>query len=236
MPKRTVDLIIDSATTFYNELKQDPNGRYRSWEYCYKVFHDARKSKDVDADYLSLQLAFYLASWGMYRGSSFLLQKDYKIHIPVVEELLKDKYDPLFGIQCVELRKESNQVLLNEISKWMETYYESVRKTVKETDVKNKVSSTLITKVLMGTFGCVPAYDRYFIDGVKDQKVSTGNYNLSSLLKLVDFYEENYSELEQARSKMEVCGLPYPQMKVLDMGFWQIGFDKDLNKGLSKAH
>ena len=126
--------------------------------------------------------------------------------------------------------------MLNEISKWMETYYESVRKTVKETDVKNKVSSTLITKVLMGTFGCVPAYDRYFIDGVKDQKVSTGNYNLSSLLKLVDFYEENYSELEQARFKMEVCGLPYPQMKVLDMGFWQIGFDKDLNKGLSKAH
>ena len=236
MSKRTVDLIIDSATNFYNELKQDSNGRYRSWEYCYKVFHDTRKAKDVDADYLSLQLAFYLASWGMYRGSSFLLQKDYKIHIPVVKELLKDKYDSLFGIQCVELRKEANQLLLSEISKWMETYYESVRKTVKETDVKNKVSSTLITKVLMGTFGCVPAYDRYFIDGVKDQKVSTGNYNLSSLLKLVDFYEENYSELEQARSKMEVCGLPYPQMKVLDMGFWQIGFDKDLNKGLSKAH
>lgn len=236
MAENTVNLIIRSATSFYNELKEDPNGRYRSWEYCYKVFHDARKSKDVDADYLSLQLAFYLASWGMYRGSSFLLQKDYKIHIPVVEELLKDKYDPLFGIQCVELRKEFNQVLLNEISKWMETYYESVRKTVKETYVKNKVSSTLITKVLMGTFGCVPAYDRYFIDGVKDQKVTTGNYNLSSLLKLVDFYEENYSELEQVRSKMEVCGLPYPQMKVLDMGFWQIGFDKDLNKGLSKAH
>ena len=51
MSKRTVDLIIDSATNFYNELKQDSNGRYRSWEYCYKVFHDARKAKDVDADW-----------------------------------------------------------------------------------------------------------------------------------------------------------------------------------------
>ena len=28
----------------------------------------------------------------MYRGSSFLLQKDYKVHIPVVEELLQTKY------------------------------------------------------------------------------------------------------------------------------------------------
>ena len=63
MAENTVNLIIRSATSFYNELKEDPNGRYRSWEYCYKVFHDARKAKDVDADYLSLQLAFYLASW-----------------------------------------------------------------------------------------------------------------------------------------------------------------------------
>lgn len=47
---------------------------------------------------------------------------------------------------------------------------------------------------------------------------------------------ETYSELEQAPSIMEVCGLPYSQMKELDMGFWQIDFDKDLNKDLSKAH
>ncbi len=55
MAENTVNLIIRSASSFYNELKEDPNGRYRSWEYCYKVFHDARKAKDVDADYLSLQ-------------------------------------------------------------------------------------------------------------------------------------------------------------------------------------
>ena len=39
----------------------------------------------------------------------------------------------------------------------------------------------------------------------------------------------------KGESMMEVCGLPYPQIKVLDMGFWQIDFDKDLNKGLSKV-
>ncbi len=89
--KDKVDLIIKSATFFYNQLKVDPNGRFRSWEHCYKCFYDARNESNIDYDYLSLQLAFYLASWGMYRGSSFLLQKDYKLHIPVVEELLKEK-------------------------------------------------------------------------------------------------------------------------------------------------
>ena len=49
-------------------------------------------------DYLSLHLAFYLASWGMYRGSSFLLQKDYKVLVPIVEEVLKPEYDCLFGV------------------------------------------------------------------------------------------------------------------------------------------
>lgn len=230
MAKRTASLVIKSATSFYNELKQNSHGRYRSWEYCYKAFHDARKMKNVDEDYLSLQLAFYLASWGMYRGSSFLLQKDYKIHIPVVEELLKSEYDSLLGIQCKALKKESNQELLTNLSKWMEIYYESIRTTVKEADVKHKVSSTLITKILMGTLGCVPAYDRYFIEGIKSQKVSTGVYNINSLLKLADFYEENDLELELVRNKMEVCGLPYPQMKVLDMGFWQIGYDDDTKK------
>ena len=96
----TVDLIIKSSTDFYNGLKADENGRYRSWEHCYSHFMKARGKKNVDYGYLSLQLAFYLASWGMYRGSSFLLQKDYKVHVPVVKELLSKKYDALAGIEC----------------------------------------------------------------------------------------------------------------------------------------
>ena len=232
----TVDFIIKSSTEFYNALKTDENGRYRSWEYCYSHFIKARGSKDVDYDYLSLQLAFYLASWGMYRGSSFLLQKDYKIHIPVVKELLSDKYDTLAGIECSDLRNESNQKLLQDINSFLEQYYDKIRREVKEQDLKNKLSFTLITKILMGTLGCVPAYDRYFIAGIKNKKVATGNYNIKSIMQLVDFYEKNADQLEYAREKMEIEGLLYPQMKMIDMGFWQIGFDLDKNKGIQNAH
>ena len=232
----TVDLIIGSATTFYDKLREDKNGRYRSWEHCYKCFHDARNNPSPDFDYLSLHLAFYLASWGMYRGSSFILQKDYKIHIPVVKELLKSKYDFLFGLACADLRKKEVQNKLLELNTFLTEYYGQVRESVKETKVKNGLSITLTTKILMGTLGCVPAYDRYFINGIKDQKVSTGNYNLRSLLKLVDFYEKNYERLEEARNKLKVYDLQYPQMKLLDMGFWQIGFENDADKGLKDAH
>lgn len=223
----SVDLIIKSSTEFYNDLKIDENGRYRSWEHCYSHFIKARGSKEIDYDYLSLQLAFYLASWGMYRGSSFLLQKDYKVHIPVVKELLSKEYDALAGIECIEFRKESNQQLLREINSFLGQYYDKIRREVKGQELKNQLSFTLITKILMGTLGCVPAYDRYFIAGIKKQKVTTGNYNLKSIMKLVDFYEKNSVRLEPVREKIEVAGMPYPQMKMLDMGFWQIGFELD---------
>lgn len=223
----TVDLILESSVKFYDTLKKDENGRYRSWEHCYSNFINARDNKNAELDYLSLQLAFYLASWGMYRGSSFLLQKDYKIHIPVVKELLKEEYDPLAGIDCVELKREENQRLLENINAFLDEYYSNIRDEVKNIKVRNQLSSTLITKILMGTLGCVPAYDRYFISGIKKQKVASGNYNMKSIVQLVDFYESNIVELENIRKDMKVNGMAYPQMKILDMAFWQIGLDSD---------
>ena len=232
----TVDLIIKSSTEFYNDLKVDENGRYRSWEHCYSHFIKARESKEIDYDYLSLQLAFYLASWGMYRGSSFLLQKDYRVHVTVVKELLNKKYDALAGIECAAFKEESNQKLLQDINSFLEQYYDKIRHEVKEQELKNQLSFTLITKILMGTLGCVPAYDRYFISGIKNQKVATGNYNIKSIMQLVNFYEKNADRLEPIREKMEVEGMPYPQMKMIDMGFWQVGFDLDTSKGIKTAH
>lgn len=226
----TVDLVIKSAITFYNELKADEHGRYRSWEYCYKCFHDARNNPTPDYDYLSLQLAFYLASWGMYRGSSFLLQKDYKIHIPLIKELLKPQYNNLFGMECKALREKKIQNQLEELNTFIREYYEKIRMNVKGTEIKNQLSFTLITKILMGTLGCVPAYDRYFVLGVKNRKVATGNYNISSLLKLADFYEENFLKLEEARKYLMAGDLQYPQMKLLDMGFWQIAYENDMHR------
>ena len=232
----TVDLIIKSSTEFYNDLKVDENGRYRSWEHCYSYFIKARGSQEIDYDYLSLQLAFYLASWGMYRGSSFLLQKDYKVHIPVVKELLNEKYDVLAGIDCTGFKDDSNQKLLQDINSFLEQYYDKIRHKVKGQELKNQLSFTLITKILMGTLGCVPAYDRYFIAGIKNQKVATGIYNLKSIMQLVDFYEKNSARFEPVREKMKVEGMPYPQMKMIDMGFWQVGLELDTNKRIQTAH
>ena len=48
-------------------------------------------------------------------------------------------------------------------------------------------------------------------------------------MQLVDFYKENSAQLGLVRKKMKVKGMRYPQMKLLDMGFWQIGYER-MNK------
>ncbi len=68
------------------------------------------------------------------------------------------------------IKKESNQKLLIELNSFISDYYDKIRREVKEQDLKNRLSYTLITKILMGTMGCVPAYDRYFIVGIKNKK------------------------------------------------------------------
>ena len=222
-----IDELISAAQTFYDDARANENGRSRSWEHCYRVFRDARTDSSPDYDYLSLNLAFYLASWGMYRGSSFLLQKDYKVLSPIVEKVLKPEYDCLFGVACADLRNDDVRAQLKNLSDFIAAHFQPIRDEVAGREVVSSVSPVLITKILMGTLGCVPAYDRFFVDGIKKYKVTTQEYSRNSLLKLVDFYEEHNGRLEEARRGMRVGDLTYPQMKLLDMGFWQVGFEKD---------
>ena len=192
---------------------------------CYRVFRDARTDPSPDCDYLSLHLAFYLASWGMYRGSSFLLQKDYKVLSPIVEKILKPEYDCLFGLACADLRNDDVQEQLEKLYDYIADHFHPIREEVAGREVDSPVSPVLITKILMGTLGCVPAYDRFFVDGIKTYKVTTQEYSPKSVLKLVDFYEAHNDRLEEARRGMQCEDLTYPQMKLLDMGFWQVGFE-----------
>ena len=222
-----IDELISAAQTFYDDARANENGRSRSWEHCYRVFRDARTDPSPDYDYLSLHLAFYLASWGMYRGSCFILQKDYKVHTPIVEEILKPEYDCLFGVACADLREPGVQEQLTNARDYIANHFGPIRDEVAGREVPTPVSPVLITKILMGTLGCVPAYDRFFQDGVATYKVTTQEYSLKSVRKLAKFYEAHNDRLEEARRAMQIDDLSYPQMKLLDMGFWQVGYDQE---------
>lgn len=224
----SIDAVLLGINKYYSALEGDENARYLSWEHCYKQFvkaHNQKSQTDEDIDYLSLHLAFYLASWGMLRGSSFLLQKDYKVHIDIVKELLKPYYNNLWGVRCIELQGHHNLDALMELAKRIKIIYGVKKKNIGKTDTA--ISDILVTKVLLGTLGCIPAYDKYFKRGIAAYNVTTGLLGRNSIKGLVEYYKINSIELEKIRRCIsQTRQVEYPQMKILDMAFWQLGFDK----------
>ena len=225
-----VKTIIKGAEVFYSDVKKEENCRYKSWEHCYHLFYAAiTNNKKEDADNLALNLAFYLASWGMYRGSTFLLQKDYKIHCPAVDIILKSKYKELLDIKCKDLINKTE--LLFELVKELDNYYDEIRTQVarnkKKVESKASLSRTLLTKVLMGTLGCVPAYDRYLLVGLKTTGIAPQTFNENSIKKICQFYIDNEADLENVRKNLKLGSIKYPQMKLIDMGLWNKGEEED---------
>lgn len=213
-----------NVTAFYDDLKSDPRHRYRSWEHCFSYFH--RNRNNVDEDTACLHLAFYLASWGMYRGSSFLLWKDYLIHKEVVKQILDQKYKHLWDINYENVQKDGPEIQrIFELIQWIRDWYVNNISKVNGDEKKINVSDTLITKILLGTIGCVPAYDRFFISGMRLKGLSFSTLNNKNFWQLIEYYKSNLQEFNHARETVSSAShMDYPIMKIVDMYFWEIGF------------
>ena len=225
-PTLPIDTAIENIKAYFGVTEIDKHGRYLSWRHCYNNFTKCRSQYNDDTvDYLCLHLAFYLASWGMLRGSSFLLQKDYKVHEPVVRIILEEKYNSLCGISAEELTEDENLDLIEEITLRIRRAYAEEMSSVE--GVTNNATDTLVTKILLGTLGCVPAYDRYYIQAVKQHGISSGNYNKNSVLDVATYYLSHKDTFEKLRKEMSKCGTEYPPMKLMDMCLWQAGVDEE---------
>src|SRR5882672_3794934 len=73
-----------------DNFRADPHHRLRSWDHANRYWKQYVADRTPDADHAALHLAFYLASFGMYRGSTALLYRDYRVLVPVVTLLKRE--------------------------------------------------------------------------------------------------------------------------------------------------
>ncbi len=205
------------------------NNRYVSWEDCHTAFINVLKKgfEKSDSELLALNLVGYLASWGMYRGSSDLL-KEYKyfIHKGLIEILFQDKYLTLFNIDENEFKNNISNI--NEVYKEIEGYYNKLSTKGKQF----KASETLITKIMLGVYACVPAYDRNLMKGLRYYDIQkSGNKKFGSLQKWLEdnpiFVAELLSFGDENFAKRNVY---YPYMKLVDMYFCNLNFKENEKK------
>lgn len=210
--------IHSKVAAFHRALAKDPHHRYRSWEHCYSFFRRTTPADISDQrDIAALQLGFYLASWGMYRGSSFLLQRAYTAHLGVIDCLVTPRFAPLWEKDVGAESEDSGLVpiILAAVDGVRDAYAPF-----------GKPTDALVTKVLLGTFGCLPACDRFFIKGFRRAGFQYSRLNERFVERVLRFSQDTITDLRREQAQIEAGGgVRYPLMKLVDMYFWQIGYE-----------
>lgn len=204
---------------FYKLIETDEHNRYDSWKHCYNAFSNINQDDDI----LALHLGFYLASWGMYRGSAALLQKSYKIHLGAIT-IIRGFYH----LRCSELHEVSKDMKSDilTLNKQLANHYNSFTYFDNKNVLKSrKPTDTLISKIILGTLGCCPAFDRYFNDGVKRHNFRFTSFNDKSFNEIFNFVNDYKPELSELQRELKLLeGSYHPIMKLLDIYFWHEGF------------
>ncbi len=221
------DNIEEKVRIYLNKIA--PKSRYASFDYCFNYFKKEQNLEN-DMEKSCLILGFYLASWGMYRGSSFLLKEKSLKHIEstilYISELKKDKSILPWEID-IDNYTDKN------INKIIEIYDEIKKRLIEG----NNNHLILITKILLGVFGFVPAFDENFCAAFKNISIENNEkcrftvLNHDSLDFLRKFYQKNKEIIDHFSKKTFTFGfydgeytkLNYSKAKIIDMYGFQIG-------------
>jgi hypothetical protein len=144
----------------------------------------------------------------MLRGSSSLLQKSIKFYEPLLRYIVSAPRE-LWEIDADDYSQEKKKLLLN------------CRRNIGMALAPCGATDTLATKIMLGVFGNVPAFDSAFKLGFG---VST--FGWLALSKIQQFYIENQEEIDKYRLPTidYDTGKPtkrlYTRAKVIDMIFF----------------
>ncbi|WP_019412527.1 hypothetical protein [Paenisporosarcina sp. TG20] len=217
-------MIKEVLFAYHNETIKFDNHRFKSWEHCYKFFKENHKDLDKPkvVEHACLHLAFYLASWGMLRNS-FLLQRDYLIHKEFIENVVKkEKYRFMFDGTVLNFNNQQDQEILNQLISDTRAVYQPLMHEAKEEESTHlEITDTLTSKILLGVYGVVPAYDRYFREAARLHGVS-GQFNQRSFNQLQTFYDQHQEEFSSFIEETSTDDLTYTPMKTIDMYFWKV--------------
>ena len=224
------------------EDQRDARHRYASFDYCFnyfRAFKETGRLKELvevqNIEKSCLQLGFYLASWGMFRMSGKLGQKVNARHFC---ELIREistwenghRFSRVWDIDAQDYADKETQKLLIEC-------FEKIGPLIVLSE--QKARRTLVTKVMLGIFGCVPAFDDLFTQTFKrlygkEKGCAFTQFNDDALLTLDKFYGSHRATIDELAAAKKTLDFEtgkatqrcYKKAKIIDM----IGFQEGKNK------
>jgi hypothetical protein len=208
---------INQATDELLVRMRQPNDRLFSWDHCNRFFHGLVRNPDAEQiDRMALHLAFYLASYGMYRGSTAVLGKDYKFLIPVVHHLVNENS----GAPSNSVEAATNEVQAE--AAWGQIF--SLKGILLNLNIEQKNLDTLATKIVLGTWATAPAFDNSFRNAIKAAGIGAATFSKKNFLRVFSFVHEHRALFQRQVVRFHNAGFThYPAIRVVDAIVWHLG-------------
>jgi hypothetical protein len=209
--------------------------RYSSFDYCFNYFQAFKHSNNIrglfaieNKEVSSLQLAFYLASWGMYRGSTALLKHSSHVLLPVLE-WISSTDDTYWNVGLENYETNSNV---------MKDIYMNIGSrlnfTITDLPYRQQPTAVLITKIMLGVFGNTPALDEFLMAGIGENSLGSGGYKIQFekvepiWQSLAKFYSKNKDllckhNMYSINFDGSKSSTRYSPAKIIDMVFFERG-------------
>ena len=198
--------------------KFDKNQRMASFDFCYNYFHDYQGHLAGDnLERSCMELWGYLASFGMIKGKSGLLLRNSPASLSKLIEFFDGSdCEKLWGLDIPNYNTTTIGIIVES--------YNEISKKIKSIDVTPTL--TLVTKIMMGIWGCVPAFDRNFKKWIIND-LNSDCYYEKSLSDIFTFYNNHKTTFKDIFiNTIDIYGNKtsyiYSQAKLLDM----FGFTK----------
>lgn len=229
----TIEFKKQAFIEFCEQNLKDNTARLRSWDRCYLFFQELFKEERLTDSLLKqaeVELGFYLASFGMLRGSTELLQKNSLVFGPIIKEFFS--------------YVKTNNIVVDGSLLDQETIYQLsdlIRKGFKKTGIVINTETILFTKILMGVFACTPAFDTYFKKSVREFKKEHKDDSSVQELRVELFCGNKEKDIETLEAWIKFVNRPevkkffketspkfhnskkYPIMRTVDLYFWFLG-------------
>ena len=217
--------------------------RAQAWDRFYTNFQSRyvaiSQLNDELAQRAAVELSAYLAFFGMFTKGTQLLSTNSLFFEQVVISLINTA-------QRLSLRPYQTNFTQRQVACLITAVKTGLTVAKKSLLVPVRVTDTLITKILLGTFACLPAFDSFYRVGVKTLYTYAGYINLPlSLVQfphklgtdIGEFLQWSYSRqvIDQFSKwipfelvaypfeKTKTHVMPYPIMRSIDLLLWTVG-------------
>ncbi len=228
---KVVEDIYKYHTDPQNQTLDASKHRFASYDFCHSYFLRNRESLSSKMEESCIYLWSFLGSWGMLRGSSVLLKENSPASLRKVVECIAETPKEVWDIDVEQYWNEKCRQQIIEL-------YNSISRALTEgssrvdckgnpiTPLKNP-SRTLVTKIMMGVFGIVPAFDTFFCDVFGSlypgKGFRSGDFSPDCLYAIYDFYLQNKQQLDSIKIPVidfygkPIEGMYYKKAKLIDM-------------------